>query len=238
MDRLLKFQKLIGYQFKDESILREALSHSSYVNERKINTYHNNERLEFLGDAVLELITSEYLFFEHQDKPEGELSRIRASLVCEKTLAYCARTIELGDNIFLGKGERATGGNERDSILSDAMEALIGAVYIDGGPESAKQFVFDHVLRDMEEKRIFYDSKTVLQEIVHERFHEAVVYEVTDTEGPEHAKEFHVQAYVNNKPVGRGTGRNKKAAEQDAAYHAIMKLRNGGTEVTDVSQEY
>ncbi|MBP5159226.1 MAG: ribonuclease III [Lachnospiraceae bacterium] len=222
-----RFQEMAGYTFRDAGLLTEALSHSSYTNEMKINRCKNNERLEFLGDAVLELISSEFLFFEHRDKAEGDLSKVRASLVCEKALAYCARKLELGDNISLGKGERLTGGSDRDSILSDALEAVIGAIYLDGGYESAKAFVLRHVLEDMEEKRIFVDSKSVLQEMVHDLYHGArdVSYEVTRTEGPEHSKVFYVDAFIGDEKIASGQGKNKKAAEQAAAYETIRKLR-------------
>ncbi len=222
-----RFQETIGYSFRDIGLLKEALSHSSYTNEMKLNRCKNNERLEFLGDAVLELISSEFLFFEHRDKAEGDLSKVRASLVCEKSLAYCARALDLGDCIALGKGEKQTGGSDRDSILSDALEAVIGAIYLDGGYESAKAFVLSSVLKDMEEKRIFVDSKSVLQEMVHELYHGAneVSYEVEKTEGPEHSKVFYVNAYIGGKLVASGKGKNKKAAEQAAAYETIKKIR-------------
>lgn len=226
MTDLESFQKRIGYCFKDEALLREALSHSSYTNEMKINKLMNNERLEFLGDAVLELVSSEFLFFEHRDKAEGDLSKVRASLVCEKALAYDARAIELGDNIFLGRGEKQSGGADRDSILSDALEAVIGAIYLDGGLEPASGFVKEFVLKDMEEKRIFVDSKTVLQELAFEKSHglETPVYEVTATKGPEHDKLYFVQVSLLGLSA-TGSGKNKKAAEQAAAYKAIMELR-------------
>ncbi len=223
-----RFEETIEYSFKDKGLIKEALSHSSYTNEMKLDGCKNNERLEFLGDAVLELISSEFLFFEHRDKAEGDLSKVRASLVCEKALAYCARSINLGAYISLGKGEKQTGGSDRDSILSDALEAVIGAVYLDGGYESAKSFVLNFVLKDMEEKRIFVDSKSVLQEMVHEMYHGTleVSYEVTKTEGPEHSKVFYVDAHIGGSYVASGRGKNKKAAEQDAAYEMIKKIRN------------
>ena len=149
--RMLSFEKKIGYTFRDKKLLRQALTHSSFANEKRLNKLSNNERLEFLGDAVLELTSSEYLFHEHEKMPEGDLTKLRASLVCESTLALCARELALGEYILLGKGEAATGGRERESILSDAMEALIGAIYLDGGLTSAKEFIGRYILSDMEQ---------------------------------------------------------------------------------------
>ena len=178
----------------------------------------------FLGDAVLELISSEYIFKENPQKPEGDLTRIRASYVCEPTLAACAREISLGDYLLLGKGEDRTGGRERDSILSDAMEATIGAVYLDGGFARAKEYVEAFVLRDIENKKLFYDSKTILQEIVQGR-HLALAYQLVKETGPDHCKSFEVAVMINGKKIAVGTGRTKKKAEQSAAYEAILALR-------------
>ena len=201
-----------------------ALTHSSYSNEKRLKKYKCNERLEFLGDAVLELISSEYIFKENPQKPEGDLTRIRASYVCEPTLAACAREISLGDYLLLGKGEDRTGGRERDSILSDAMEATIGAVYLDGGFARAKEYVEAFVLRDIENKKLFYDSKTILQEIVQGR-HLALAYQLVKETGPGHCKSFEVAVMINGKKIAVGTGRTKKKAEQSAAYEAILALR-------------
>ena len=166
MEQLKEFQKKIGYQFQQEGLLRQALTHSSYANEHKMNRIECNERLEFLGDAVLELVSSEHLFAQFPQMPEGELTRLRASLVCEPTLAFCARELNLGDYLFLGKGEDQTGGRKRKSILSDAFEAIIGAIYLDGGFANAKEFIHRFVLNNVEHMQLFYDSKTILQEIV------------------------------------------------------------------------
>ena len=152
-----------------------------------------NERLEFLGDAVLELVSSEYLYFEHEDLPEGKLTKMRASMVCEKALAYCAQQIELGEFLRLGKGEEITGGRKRDSVSSDALEALIGAIFLDGGFACAKEFVHQFVLNDLDEKRLFYDSKTILQEIVQGNMTESVSYRLIKEEGPDHNKSFYVE---------------------------------------------
>ncbi len=226
MGRDLKLlEKQIGYQFSDFNLLRRAMAHSSYVNEKHLPKYECNERLEFLGDAVLEIISSEFLFYEHEELPEGDLTKIRASLVCEPSLAYCARQIRLGDYLLLGRGEEVTGGRKRDSITSDALEALIGAIYIDGGFASAKEFVHRFVLSDMENKKLFFDSKTILQELVQADFTEAVSYRLLTEEGPDHDKTFVSAVYIGKKEYGRGRGRTKKSAEQEAAYQTILLLR-------------
>ena len=227
MDKMKELQKKIGYQFKEKRLLIRALTHSSYINEKKLKKTDCNERLEFLGDAVLELMSSEYLFFEHQELPEGELTKMRASMVCEKALAFCARELGLGDYLLLGKGEDATGGRKRDSITSDALEALIGAIYLDGGFANAKEFVLKHVLNDLEGKRLFYDSKTILQEIVQGNLDESISYQLVREEGPDHNKSFWVEVLIGNVSFGEGVGRTKKAAEQEAAYQAILKLKKG-----------
>ena len=154
MEQIKEFQEKIGYQFQQEGLLRQALTHSSYANEHRMKKLSDNERLEFLGDAVLEIVTSDFLYHEHTDVPEGELTRLRASLVCEPTLAFCAREIELGSFLRLGKGEEMTGGRHRDSVTSDALESVIGAVYLDGGFANAKEFVLKYVLNDMEHKKL------------------------------------------------------------------------------------
>ncbi len=223
--RLKEFQKVIGYSFKDEKLLVSALMHSSYTNENHMPKILCNERLEFLGDAVLELITSEYLFHEHKNKAEGELTKLRSSIVCEPSLAFCARQIHLGDYLLLGKGEEATGGRERDSITSDALEALIGAINVDGGFANAKEFVHKYVLNDLEHKKLFYDSKTILQELVQGSMKGSPQYKLIKEEGPDHNKSFSVEVYVGDDVCGLGVGRTKKAAEMQAAYHAILKLQ-------------
>ena len=222
----IELQKKIGYRFSDVHLLEQALSHSSYANEHREKGAGNNERLEFLGDAVLELASSEYLFDQFPDLPEGDMTKLRASLVCEPTLAMCARQIGLPEHIRLGKGEERTGGRNRNSIVSDALEALIGAVYLDGGFANAKEFVRNHIMNDMEHKKLFYDSKTILQEIVQrDHSNEEISYELVKEEGPDHAKRFVVEVIVSGRPQGQGTGSTKKAAEQEAAYHAILSLK-------------
>ena len=222
-EKLLEFESRIGYQFSDPNLLETALTHSSYSNEKKLHKYECNERLEFLGDAVLELISSEKIFLENPKKPEGDLTRIRASYVCEPTLALCAREIHLGEYIQLGKGEDMTGGRERDSILSDAMEATIGAVYLDGGFASAQEYVERFVLHDIEKKKLFYDSKTYLQEIL-QRYHTQMEYVLLKEEGPDHNKSFEVGVCIDGKQIASAVGRTKKKAEQAAAYQAILQL--------------
>ncbi len=228
--RLNELQNKIEYHFRDEELLISALMHSSYTNEKHLPKHKCNERLEFLGDAVLELISSEFLFFANRKTPEGELTRMRASMVCEPSLAFCAREIGLGDYLLLGKGEEVTGGRKRDSVTSDALEALIGAIYLDGGFASAKEFIRNFVLNDLENKKLFYDSKTILQEIVQGVQGQQVCYKLVKEEGPDHNKTFTVEVFIGEASYGEGTGRTKKAAEQEAAYYAILKIRKENKE--------
>ena len=223
------FQKIIQYQFNNIGLLKNALTHSSYANEKKTGNYKDNERLEFLGDAVLELTSSEFIYTGNPDMNEGKMTRLRASIVCEPTLAMCARQIHLQEYIMLGKGEDLTGGRTRDSIISDALDALIGAIYLDGGFANAKEFIHRFVLNDLENKQLFYDSKTILQEVVQAHGLE-VEYELTGEEGPEHDKKFHVIAKAGDLFVVKGTGHTKKAAQQQAAYNALLHLKKNGTQ--------
>ena len=229
------FQKEIGYQFQNEHllVLLQALTHSSYANEKHMKKLSDNERLEFLGDAVLEIISSDFLYKNYPQKPEGELTKLRASIVCEPTLALCTEAIHLGDYLYLGNGEDLTGGRKRKSILSDALEAVIGAIYLDGGFANAKEFVLKYILTDIEHKqlfndlegkRLFYDSKTILQEVVQGE-HEKLTYDLISENGPDHNKSFTVEARVGSRVLGEGTGRTKKAAEQEAAYKALLMLK-------------
>ena len=222
---LKELEGKIGYTFKDKTLFKQALTHSSYANEHRHEGLKDNERLEFLGDAVLEIISSEYLFYNYPDMAEGEMTKLRASIVCEPTLALCTHEISLGSYLFLGKGEERTGGRNRDSIVSDATEALLGAIYLDGGFASAKEFVLNFILNDIEHKQLFYDSKTILQEIVQEKGTQPVEYVLIKEEGPDHNKNFTVDARVNGKVMGQGSGHTKKAAEQAAAYQAIRVLK-------------
>ena len=225
MRRLNELENKIGYHFQDFSNLEHALRHSSFCNEQKMNRLMNNERLEFLGDAVLELVSSEFLYTNYPTMPEGEATRKRASMVCEQTLALCAKEIDLGSYLYLGKGEELTGGRERASVTSDAMEALIGAIYLDGGFTSAKEFVEKFVLNGIEEKQLFYDSKTTFQEMMQSITTDPIHYQLVGEEGPDHCKTFTVELFVGERSAGCGTGKSKKAAEQDAAYHAILKIK-------------
>ena len=220
-----ELEEIIGYHFKNKHYLTQALTHSSYANEKKLGKLGSNERLEFLGDAVLELISSDYLYARFTQIPEGELTKKRASLVCEPSLAYCAREFGLPEFILLGRGEEMMGGRKRDSIVSDALESLIGAMYLDGGFEPAQAFVMKFILNDLEDKRIFYDSKTVLQEMVQEGGNHPVEYRLLKEEGPDHSKSFTVEALINGKSMGTGTGHTKKAAEQAAALEAIRSIK-------------
>lgn len=222
---LIQFQDIIQYKFQNHNYLRQALIHSSYSNEKRMDKLANNERLEFLGDAVLELVTSEFIFKENKTMLEGEMTKLRASFVCEQTLAMCARDLKLGNYIMLGKGEAATGGRDRDSILSDALEAIIGAIYLDGGFTNAKEFINKYILSDMDNKKLFFDSKTILQEIIQGKYSEPLHYELVSEEGPDHNKKFTVHAFIGEEKLAYGKGRTKKAAEQDAAYKSILKLR-------------
>lgn len=229
-NRLLELQKRMGYRFLNEALLTHALTHSSYANEHHFPREGNNERLEFLGDAVLEMISSENLYRNNPQMPEGELTKLRASLVCEPTLAQCAREIALGSFLLLGKGEEATGGRERNSILSDAFEAVIGAIYLDGGFTNAKEFVERTVLADVKKRSLFCDSKTILQELVQSEHKGTPSYRLLSETGPEHMKRFTVCAYLDDKPLAKGEGTTKKAAEQQAAYQSILLLREGSKE--------
>ena len=218
----------IGYRFHDISLLKQALTHSSFTNEQKINKSCDYERLEFLGDAVLELVSSEYLFKEHPKTPEGELSKMRAAMVCEPSLAFCAKELELGSFLLLGKGEEVTGGRERDSIIADVMEAVIGAIYLDGGMEPAKAHIYRFVLSDLEDKQLFYDSKSSLQELIQGKLKKEFHYELLKESGPDHDKLFTVAVVVDDHKMGEDTGRTKKAAEQQAAYKALLVMRDKG----------
>ena len=228
-DRLRRLEEKIQYCFRDQTLLRQALTHSSFSNEQKINRYPDYERLEFLGDAVLELVSSDYMFHENPRMSEGELTKRISSIVCEPALAFCARQIGLERFILLGKGEEATGGRKRDSIISDVMEAVIGAVYLDSGIEEARNFIRRFILSDLEHKQLFYDAKTILQEEVQKENCGLLRYELIREEGPEHDKNFVVEALIGDRKAGTGTGHSKKAAEQQAAYAALLKRKKDET---------
>ena len=215
-----KLEKAIGYIFQDKDLLQNALTHTSYANESKIKI-PNNERLEFLGDSVLSIVVADYLFQLTPQLPEGDLTRQRASLVCEPALSGFANQIHLGEYLLLGKGEDGSGGRKRASILSDAMEALIAAIYLDGGLAQARKFILRFVQQGNGAEE---DYKTMLQEVVQQNREERVRYHVTSEQGPDHDKQFTVEVHLNSNCIGRGTGHSKKLAEQQAAKEALMLM--------------
>ena len=220
---MLDLQNKIGYRFKNIALLTEALTHSSYANEHKAQHIKYNERLEFLGDAVLSIVVSDYIFKNCPELPEGELTKLRASLVCEKSLFEFAKKINLGKYLVLSKGERNNGGAERPSILSDAFEALIAAIYIDGGMEHASRYVLSFIvpaIKNAKKKRI-NDYKTTLQEIIQKNPGEQLEYVLVNESGPDHNKHFVVEVHLNSNVIGKGGGRSKKEAEQQAAREAL-----------------
>ena len=218
----------IGYQFHNIALLQNALTHSSYANERWHNSLLSNERLEFLGDSVLGMLVAEYLFRSFPNRPEGELTRMRADMVCEKTLASAANRIGLGDHLLLGHGEEQGGGRSRESILADAMESVIAACFLDGGIAAALRIVQQFILVEVPVTRLHNaDYKTQLQELVQQKKNQSLSYALVGESGPDHDKQFEVEVSLNGKVVGKGTGRSKKRAEQDAARTAIEKLFPG-----------
>lgn len=231
MNRIDAYRELegrIGYEFDNKNYLIKALSHSSYVNELKLNKHDDYEREEFLGDAVLELVVSDFLFRNKSDMREGDMTKLRASLVCEPTLSFCGRTcFNIGEYILLGKGEDATGGRGRDSILSDVFEAIIGAIFLDGGFEAAKSFIYRFVLTDYESKIEFSDSKTILQEYAQSKGM-ALMYELVNESGPDHDKDYFVKVTLGNEYESTGVAKNKKAAEQRAAFELLKNLQKDG----------
>lgn len=223
-DSLKKLEKTIGYTFQAQNYLQIAVTHSSYANEAKKGAV-NNERQEFLGDAVLSIIVSDYLFGRYR-LAEGDLTKLRASLVCEKSLCGFARQISLGRYLRLGRGEEQTGGADRPSILADAFEAVIAAIYLDGGIEAATKFVLPFIQAQLaaEQSGVFHDYKTLLQEIVQKNPEESVSYALVDESGPDHDKRFSVEVRLNSNVIGRGIGRSKKEAEQQAAKEALALM--------------
>ncbi len=220
-----EFEKKIGYTFKNKELLHEALSHSSYANEVKRGR-HSNERLEFLGDSVLSIVVSKHLFTHFKHLPEGELTKIRASLVCEKALFEFSKNIDLGKHILLGKGEENSGGRERPSIVSDAFEAVIAAVFLDGGMEAAEKYVLSFIPKNIEAtgSKSLHDYKTMLQEIIQKNPEERVEYVLADQTGPDHDRKFVVQVRLNSNVIGTGEGHSKKQAEQAAACEALRLM--------------
>ena len=218
-------EKAIGYRFKNISLLQNALAHSSYANERWHNSLMSNERLEFLGDSILGMTVADHLYRNFPDRPEGELTRMRADMVCEKTLAAVANRIELGRHLLLGHGEEQGGGRGRDSILADAVESIIAACYLDGGMEPAAAFIRTFILCNVPVKQLHnVDYKTSLQELVQRKKNQVLTYTLVGESGPDHDKQFVVEVSLNGNVVGQGTGRSKKRAEQDAARVAIDNL--------------
>lgn len=215
----------IGYRFQNISLLQNALTHSSYANERWHNSLLSNERLEFLGDSVLGMLVAEYLYRSFPDRPEGELTRMRADMVCERTLASVARQIHLGEHLLLGHGEEQGGGRGRDSILADAVESVIAACFLDGGIQAALQFVQKFILVEVPVTKLHNaDYKTQLQELIQQKKNQTLSYLLVGESGPDHDKRFDVEVTLNGERVGLGTGSSKKRAEQDAARAAIEKL--------------
>ena len=215
----------IGYRFKDISLLQNALAHSSYANERWHNSLLSNERLEFLGDSILGMTVAEHLYRRFPDRPEGELTRMRADMVCEQSLAQVAHTIGLGEHLLLGHGEEQGGGRGRASILADAVESVIAACYLDGGLAPAKAFIDRFILCDVPVKKLHNrDYKTALQELVQRKKDQIIRYTLVGEEGPDHNKQFRVEVSINDKTVGEGSGTSKKRAEQEAARAALESL--------------
>lgn len=218
----------IQYEFKDKALIKQALSHSSFINEMKRKGMESYERLEFLGDAVLELITSEFLFKNYADMPEGKLTKLRASIVCEFTLSTVSEMLHFGDYVLLSKGEELTGGRTRSSILCDLFESVLGAIYLDGGMEAARKYVYTFLLTDIENKSLFYDAKTTLQEMVQKDGKGVVSYKLLEEKGPDHNKSFVTEVFVDDVSLATGEGTSKKNAQQMAAYRAILKLKEQG----------
>ncbi len=225
--KLADLEKKIGYAFEDIKLLEEALTHSSYSNERRKEARSNNERLEFLGDSVLGIVISDYLFKNFQEMPEGELTKVRSKIVCETTLGECSRAIGLGAFMFFGKGEEMTGGRDRTSILADAYESLIASIYMDGGLEASRDFILTHMKKKISDAiagKVFLDYKTHLQELVQVNKSNKIKYEIIGEEGPDHCKVFHTQVSLNELVIGDGIGRSKKESEQEAAKMALRKV--------------
>lgn len=217
----------LGYSFKERNYLVRALTHSSYSNENKKEKLKNNERLEFLGDSVLGLIISEYLFSHYANLEEGQLTKIRAKIVCEASLGEASRKLKLGEFMLFGRGEELTGGRERTSILSDAFEALIAAIFLDGGMECARIFVLkslDTVIEDAVQGKLFIDYKTRLQEVIQVQKGNRIKYDIVKEEGPDHAKIFYTEVRLNEVIIGVGSGHSKKESEQEAAKEGLKRL--------------
>lgn len=220
---LSELEELLGYHFHDQNLLKTAMTHTSYANEHRRDQIVSNERLEFLGDAVLELVSSEYLYSKYPEMEEGKLSKMRASMVCEPSLAIIARRLTIPQFLILGKGEELMNGRSKESITSDAVESVIGAIYLDSGFESAKSFILKHVIEDLKREELYHDNKTRLQEYSQERGIK-LEYELVSEEGPDHMKVFRIAVKMDDEIFGVGQGRTKKAASQDAARAALERL--------------
>lgn len=219
-------ENAIGYRFRNITLLQNALSHSSFANERWHDSLMSNERLEFLGDSILGMVVAEYLYKNYPDRPEGELTRMRADMVCETSLAKVANQLQLGQHMLLGHGEEQGGGRHRASILADAVESVIAACFLDGGMEPACSFIQRFILCNVPEQRMQNaDYKTALQELIQQQKNQVLSYELTGQSGPDHDKHFEVQVLLNGNPIGNGEGTSKKRAEQDAARDALKKLK-------------
>lgn len=219
-----EFEEKIGYSFKDKALLELALTHSSYANENKLKK--NNERFEFLGDSVLGFVTAEYLFSEYKNRPEGEMTKLRAAVVCEKSLFRFAEQIDLGKYILLGRGEESTGGRNRPSVVSDAFEAVVAAIYLDGGIEAVKPYILRFIKEAVKREASFKDNKSLLQEEIQKIKGNTLTYEEVGEEGPDHDKTFIFKVSLNGEVIGEGKGKSKKEAEQNAAGIALNKIYN------------
>lgn len=220
----MNLEEKIGYRFQNPALLRAAVTHSSYSNENREKKIHNNERLEFLGDSVLGFLCAEYLFAQYRELPEGQLTKLRAAVVCEQSLFEVAKQFSLSEDMLLGRGEEACGGRERPSLLADAVEAVLAAVYLDGGMDAARAFAMRFIPErtvQAERGHAFRDYKTNLQEIVQKSHEEILSYRLSGESGPDHDKRFTVEVLLNSNVIGSGTGRSKKEAEQLAARAAL-----------------
>lgn len=223
-ERFHNIEDIIGYTFHDLELLVTALTHKSYANERKINKVESYERLEFLGDAILEFVVSEYLYKNYPDYPEGKLTKLRASLVCEFTLSQISKELKFGHYVLLSRGEDLTGGRNRNSIMCDLFEAVLGAIYLDGGLDEAKKFVHRFLLDDVETHSLFYDARSTLQELA-QKEEKTLTYALLEEKGPDHNKSYISEVCINGEHVATGEGASRKASEQTAAYNALLQIK-------------
>lgn len=224
---LVEFQNIIGVSFSNIDLLDNALTHTSYANQHNLSYNHHNERLEFLGDAVLSIVVSEYLYKKYKNKPEGKLTKIRAGVVCESSLAEVARRLNVNQYLRIGKGEELSGGREKDSLIADACEAIIAAIYLDKGMEVVQEFIINNLSSKIEitgKGKSYNDYKTRLQEHIQKRTMAVIKYKVVNESGPDHNKSFESEVYLNEKCYGKGMGKSKKEAEQNAAKAALNTL--------------